>query len=469
MKVTGRRGLLARTRSRSSRTSTGRCCSSAVALVICPADHHLPQPDLLAHPDLRRAAAPSCCARSLGYGLTEAGVTVNGQSSSILSVLVLGAGTDYALLLVARYREELRRHEDKHEAIAHRAAPRGPGDRRLGRDRRSLALLCLSLAKVNGTAGLGPIGALGDPLRDARMLTLLPALLAICGRRAFWPRVPHVGGRGRPTRRTAPGGASATASPRRPAPCWIAARRCSCSCCALGLLNFSTGLTQSQLVPRRGRVGRGPEAARQVVPDRRQRADRRHRPRPGARRRRARAALRRIDGVAAGAARRPARRRRRPARRRAEARPVLDGGVRPRRPDPARRAPGRRARACSSAARPRSRTTCATPRRATRSSIIPLVAARRPARPRACCCARCVAPLLLIATVVLSFAAALGVGGRRLRRRLRLPGHRPVAAAVRLRVPRRAGHRLQHLPDGARARGDAHARHARRACCAAWP
>ena len=62
--------------------------------------------------------------RALGYGLTEAGVTVNGQSSSILSVLVLGAGTDYALLLVARYREELRRHEDKHEAMRDRAAPR---------------------------------------------------------------------------------------------------------------------------------------------------------------------------------------------------------------------------------------------------------------------------------------------------------------------------------------------------------
>ena len=72
--------------------------------------------------------------RALGYGLTEAGVTVNGQSSSILSILVLGVGTDYALLLVARYREELRRHEDKHEAMALRAAHRRPGDRRLGHD-----------------------------------------------------------------------------------------------------------------------------------------------------------------------------------------------------------------------------------------------------------------------------------------------------------------------------------------------
>ena len=62
--------------------------------------------------------------RGLGYGLTELGVTVNGQSSSILSVLVLGAGTDYALLLVSRYREELRKHEDKHEALAARPAHR---------------------------------------------------------------------------------------------------------------------------------------------------------------------------------------------------------------------------------------------------------------------------------------------------------------------------------------------------------
>ncbi len=58
--------------------------------------------------------------RGIGWALTEAGVTVNGQSSSILSVLVLGAGTDYALLIVARYREELRLHEDRTEAMTAR-------------------------------------------------------------------------------------------------------------------------------------------------------------------------------------------------------------------------------------------------------------------------------------------------------------------------------------------------------------
>ena len=59
-------------------------------------------------------------------------MTVNGQSGGILPVLVFGAGTDYALLLVARYREELRRHEDKHEAMRIALRTRRAGDRRLG-------------------------------------------------------------------------------------------------------------------------------------------------------------------------------------------------------------------------------------------------------------------------------------------------------------------------------------------------
>ena len=66
-------------------------------------------------------------AQALIYFLAKyADLTVNGQSQAILTILVIGAGTDYALLLVARYREELRRHEDRHEAMAfalHRAAP----------------------------------------------------------------------------------------------------------------------------------------------------------------------------------------------------------------------------------------------------------------------------------------------------------------------------------------------------------
>jgi RND superfamily putative drug exporter len=128
--------------------------------------------------------------RSLGYGLTELGVTVNGQSSSIMSVLVLGAGTDYALLLVARYREELHRTVDKHEAMRTALASAGPA---IFASAATViaALFCLLLARVNGTAGLGPIAAMGIACAALSMLTLLPALLTIFGRRAFWPFVPH--------------------------------------------------------------------------------------------------------------------------------------------------------------------------------------------------------------------------------------------------------------------------------------
>ena len=128
--------------------------------------------------------------RSLGYGLSELGVTINGQSSSIMSVLVLGAGTDYALLLVARYREELHHTVDKHEAMRTALASAGPA---IFASAATViaALLCLTIAKVNGTAGLGPIAAMGIACAALSMLTLLPALLTVFGRRAFWPFVPH--------------------------------------------------------------------------------------------------------------------------------------------------------------------------------------------------------------------------------------------------------------------------------------
>nr|WP_246345544.1 MMPL family transporter [Conexibacter arvalis] len=133
--------------------------------------------------------------RGIGYWLAKAGVTINGQTSGVLSVLVFGVGTDYALLLVARYREELRRHEDKHEAAAIALRRAGPAVFASGMTVIA-ALLCLSLAEVNGTAGLGPVGAFGVALAMLAMLTLLPALLAITGRRAFWPFVPHFGDAG---------------------------------------------------------------------------------------------------------------------------------------------------------------------------------------------------------------------------------------------------------------------------------
>ncbi len=130
--------------------------------------------------------------RAIGFGLTEIGVTVNGQSAGILPVLVFGAGTDYALLLVARYREELRRRADKHEAMAVAMRRAGPAIVASGTTVIA-ALLCLTIAKVEGTSGLGPIGAVGIAVAMLSMLTFLPALLVAAGRWAFWPFVPHLG------------------------------------------------------------------------------------------------------------------------------------------------------------------------------------------------------------------------------------------------------------------------------------
>ncbi len=133
--------------------------------------------------------------QAIGFGLTEAGVTVNGQSSSILSVLVLGAGTDYALLLISRYREELRRQENREASM--RVALRTAGPAILASGGTVIAaLLCLGLADLNSTASLGPIGAVGIAVAMLSMLTFLPALLVVLPRWIFWPKVPHVGDEG---------------------------------------------------------------------------------------------------------------------------------------------------------------------------------------------------------------------------------------------------------------------------------
>ena len=117
---------------------------------------------------------------------------INGQVGGILLVLVFGAGTDYALLLTARYREELRTLEDKHEAMRVALTRAGPAIVASAGTVVS-ALLCLSFASVNSTAGLGPVGAMGVAVAALAMVTLLPTFLLICGRGAFWPFVPRLG------------------------------------------------------------------------------------------------------------------------------------------------------------------------------------------------------------------------------------------------------------------------------------
>jgi RND superfamily putative drug exporter len=137
----------------------------------------------------------------------HAGLLVNGQSASILTVLVLGVGTDYALLLVARYREELHRHPDRHEAMAF-ALRRCLPAISASAGTVIIATLCLAFGSMNSTRGLGPVSAIGVAVAYLAMTTLLPALLVILGRWVFWPAIP------RPAipRPTVPGAAGAGAA-----------------------------------------------------------------------------------------------------------------------------------------------------------------------------------------------------------------------------------------------------------------
>lgn len=117
-------------------------------------------------------------------------IDVDGQSQGILSVLVIGAATDYALLLIARYREELHLHENRFDAM--RAAYKGVWEPILASGSTvAIALLVLLFSQLTNTAGLGPIGAIGIAVSMFTILTLLPALLLLFGRWIFWPRVPQ--------------------------------------------------------------------------------------------------------------------------------------------------------------------------------------------------------------------------------------------------------------------------------------
>ena len=117
-------------------------------------------------------------------------IDVNGQSQGILSVLVLGAGTDYALLLISRYREELHHHSSPVAAM--RAAYKGTFEPIVASGATvALGLLVLLLSDLSGNRGLGPIGAIGVAVAVITMVTLLPAFLVLFGRWIFWPRIPR--------------------------------------------------------------------------------------------------------------------------------------------------------------------------------------------------------------------------------------------------------------------------------------
>ena len=183
-------------------------------------------------------------AQAVIYLLTQhANLTVNGQSEGILVVLVIGASTDYALLLIARYREELRRHADRHEAMA--VALRRAGPAIIASGLTVVAgMLCLLAAESNDISGLGPVAAIGIGVGLIAMITLLPALLVVFGRWVFWPIRPGYGS-AEPTSRGV-WSRVGQAIGRRPRTVWLVTA-ILLGIGALGLIGFKIGpLTVAQ-------------------------------------------------------------------------------------------------------------------------------------------------------------------------------------------------------------------------------
>ncbi len=177
----------------------------------------------------------------VAYGLNQVfGTTVSGQSAGVMTILVFGAGTDYALLLVSRYREELRRVERPYDAM--KVALRGCGPAVLASSGTVAAgLLCLLAADLNSSRGMGPLGTVGVLCALLAMLTLLPAVLVLLGRRVFWPLVPAFGSR--PRQRRSLFAAMGSSAGRRPVAV-LAGGAVVLGALALGALNLPGSLKQ---------------------------------------------------------------------------------------------------------------------------------------------------------------------------------------------------------------------------------
>jgi uncharacterized membrane protein YdfJ with MMPL/SSD domain len=123
---------------------------------------------------------------------TELDVTLSGQATSLMVILLFGAGTDYGLLLISRYREELRRESDARVALAAALGETWEAIAASGLT-VTLAVLALLFANYGDYTSFAPVLGLGVFVTLIAGLTLMPALLALLGRRAFWPRRPKLG------------------------------------------------------------------------------------------------------------------------------------------------------------------------------------------------------------------------------------------------------------------------------------
>jgi len=204
-------------------------------------------------------------------------IQLSGQSQGILSILVIGAATDYSLLLVARYREALRQVESKWAAMARawRATfePIAASGATV-----IIALLCLLFSDLNSNRSLGPIAAIGIVFSLFAALTLLPVLLVLFGRVAFWPFRPRVVAHEAPARHAAVapfdglqgvtglwkrvGGLVA----RRPRVTWVASMLLLVAC-SLGLLQLqANGVAQTDIILTQSEAVDGQKVAAEHFP-----------------------------------------------------------------------------------------------------------------------------------------------------------------------------------------------------------
>ncbi|HZB51567.1 MAG TPA: MMPL family transporter [Mycobacteriales bacterium] len=171
-----------------------------------------------------------------------AGLPTNDASGGIASILVFGAGTNYALLLIARYREELRQVEDRRDAMRRALRAAAPAIAASAAT-VALSLLTLGFAELGFNRSVGLSGAVGIAVALVFALAVLPAALVLFGRRLFWPFVPRVG-QPEPTR-TGVWARVGAAVTRRP----VAVAACSLAVLALlaiGASGVRIGLSQTE-------------------------------------------------------------------------------------------------------------------------------------------------------------------------------------------------------------------------------
>lgn len=161
-----------------------------------------------------------CVALLTNWWLAKAGlVALTGQTQGILFILVIGAATDYSLLYTARYAEELRRHDSA--LTATKAAMKASLEPILASGSTVIAgLLCLLLSDLGSNRSLGPVASVGIVFAMGAAFTFLPAVLYLLGRAAYWPRRPRFTGEPHPTNRSLYASVGRFIAPR-PRPIWI--------------------------------------------------------------------------------------------------------------------------------------------------------------------------------------------------------------------------------------------------------